>query len=134
MAADHCEWYNGSASEDSRAEGPSAGEWVDHWADEKEGDYDVGKREPIRAVGEPRVIGIGVFESTPDGYDPERKPAASFGRLRSARAEPMSEYPQFVQKRESRDPADHQPRNEEKHHGSESKQGRRGAHTGEEVT
>lgn len=69
-AGDEGEEEDADGADEAEGDDPFVADGVEVWADEEDGDDDVGEGEPVGAVGEERIAGVGVGEGMVDAEEP----------------------------------------------------------------
>lgn len=103
-ACDECEKEDAGRVDESPRDDPLVADGIEPWADEGDGDDDVGEGEPVGAVGEEWIAGVGVGEGVVDAEKPVVESGCVFGEVEvSGEADDEVE---LVLEREGRDAAE----------------------------
>src|SRR5713101_4306959 len=104
------------ARDKTRTQNPYVSQRVNERPDEENGNDDVRKRQPVRAVSKPRTDGVTLPETVADGENPSIKTAAGIRRRDSVKAAKRRDQRKLTLERECGEAAQNQSEHEQSKH------------------
>ncbi len=107
------------ARDKTRTQDPYVSQRVNERPDEENGNDDVRKRQPVRAVGKPRTDGVTLPKTVSDGENPSIKTAVNLRRRDSVKAADRRDLLKLTLERECGDAAQNKSEHEQAKHPAE---------------